>query len=84
LDEKIKSSHKSEYGFTSGKCKCCPWIGLFLTSRDLAKIMSVSVKTIERWRDEGGGPPYLKVSKQYRYPVVVLDKWVRESLITQG
>lgn len=53
----------------------------FLTTRELAAELKVSVKKLERLRIEGGGPPYVRVGKrQFRYVKVALDAWVQEQL----
>ena len=36
---------------------------------ELARRWNVSAKTLQRWRCEGAGPPYIKLSKAVRYPV---------------
>ncbi|MDO4236730.1 AlpA family transcriptional regulator [Pseudomonas sp.] len=36
---------------------------------ELAQRWNVSPKTLQRWRSEGVGPPYLKLSRAIRYPV---------------
>jgi hypothetical protein len=40
-----------------------------LNERELAGRWGVSVKTLQRWRTEGRGPRYLKLSKKVVYPV---------------
>lgn len=39
------------------------------TETELARRWSISAKTLQRWRCEGSGPPYIKLSKAVRYPV---------------
>jgi hypothetical protein len=39
------------------------------TETELALRWSISPKTLQRWRYEGIGPPYIKLSKAVRYPV---------------
>ncbi len=39
------------------------------TETELAQRWNVSAKTLQRWRYEGIGPPYIKLSKAVRYPV---------------
>jgi len=39
------------------------------TETELARRWNVSIKTLQRWRSEGVGPPYIKLSKAVRYPV---------------
>ena len=39
------------------------------TETELALRWNVSAKTLQRWRSDGVGPPYIKLSKAVRYPV---------------
>jgi hypothetical protein len=39
------------------------------TETELALRWNVSAKTLQRWRCDGVGPPYIKLSKAVRYPV---------------
>ncbi len=83
LGDKLKETVKSYYGFVPEKGKFGPFSAPFLTPALLAKSLMVSKKTLERWRIAGGGPPFIMVSKQVRYPIVELDNWVRASLINR-
>lgn len=40
-----------------------------LTEIELAKRWGISEKTLQRWRSEGRGPKYMKLSKRVLYPV---------------
>jgi hypothetical protein len=40
-----------------------------LSERELARRWGVSTKTLQRWRTEGRGPRYLKLSKRVSYPL---------------
>lgn len=40
-----------------------------LSERELARRWGVSSKTLQRWRTEGRGPRYLKLSKRVSYPL---------------
>lgn len=44
-------------------------IKLNFNERDLAERWGVSPKTLQRWRSEGRGPMYLKLSKRVIYPL---------------
>ena len=45
-----------------------------LTENELAQRWGVSPKTLQRWRSEGRGPRYLKLSKRVSYPLeAILD-----------
>ena len=39
------------------------------TETELARRWNISAKTLQRWRCEDAGPPYIKLSKAVRYPV---------------
>ena len=39
------------------------------TETELALRWNVSAATLQRWRSDGVGPPYIKLSKTIRYPV---------------
>jgi len=39
------------------------------TETELALRWNISIKTLQRWRSEERGPPYIKLSKAVRYPV---------------
>ena len=45
-----------------------------LSENELAQRWGVSPKTLQRWRSEGRGPRYLKLSKRVSYPLeAVID-----------
>jgi predicted DNA-binding transcriptional regulator AlpA len=45
-----------------------------LNENELAQRWGISTKTLQRWRSEGRGPKYLKLSKRVSYPLEsVLD-----------
>jgi predicted DNA-binding transcriptional regulator AlpA len=45
-----------------------------LNENELAQRWGVSPKTLQRWRSEGRGPRYLKLSKRVSYPLeAILD-----------
>jgi predicted DNA-binding transcriptional regulator AlpA len=49
-----------------------------LTPRDTAKHLSCSERTLERRREEGDGPPYVKIGGAVRYPLAALEEWLTE------
>jgi len=80
LGNKVKKDCNSYYGFGFKHPVPRP----FLSAHELAKALSVSEPTLERWRRQGLGPPFIKVgNKRIRYPITELDLWVRKSLINQ-
>ena len=45
-----------------------------LNENELAQRWGISPKTLQRWRSEGRGPRYLKLSKRVSYPLeAVID-----------
>ena len=53
----------------------------FLTTKELAAELKISVKKLERMRNDGSGPPFIRVGKnQIRYLKICLDAWVKEQL----
>ena len=54
------------------------------TETELARRWNVSIKTLQRWRSEERGPPYIKLSKAVRYPVDEIVTYAYEKAIRQG
>ena len=72
-----KVASHSVYGF---KAKEGAFI-TFLTPKQLAAHLQVSLKTLERMRANGSGPPFVKIiNKTIRYPIVTLDAWVKSRM----
>ena len=46
-----------------------------LSEMELANRWGVSPKTLQRWRTEGRGPKYLKLSKRVTYPLDVITEY---------
>ena len=75
LQKQNMAASQSTYGF-----KALPKNGPFLTPRALAAVLCVSIKTLERMRKNGNGPPFIQfATKQIRYPVVGVDAWIRKN-----
>lgn len=51
-----------------------------LNENELAQRWGVSPKTLQRWRSEGRGPRYLKLSKRVGYPVDAIVEFECEAL----
>jgi len=51
-----------------------------LSENELAQHWGVSPKTLQRWRTEGRGPHYLKLSKRVVYPVVEIRSFESSAL----
>jgi hypothetical protein len=50
-----------------------------LTSRKLAELLDCSERSLERRREDGDGPPYVKVGGAIRYPLSGLEKWLADN-----
>jgi predicted DNA-binding transcriptional regulator AlpA len=51
-------------------------IETLLTEQDVARITSVSVASLRRWRLLGRGPKYLKLSSAVRYKPEHVSAWI--------
>lgn len=51
-----------------------------LSEVELAQRWGVSSKTLQRWRSEGRGPHYLKLSKRVTYPLELITDYERNAL----
>ena len=51
------------------------------TSREVAALLCVSLRTLEDWRYEGKGPPYVKYPRGVRYSRAALDEWIKENTV---
>jgi len=52
-----------------------------LTEKTVAKLLSVGIRTIQKWRQTGNGPQYVCISKRcvrYRYGDVM--EWIKNGL----
>ncbi len=46
-------------------------------TRRAAELLGMSRRTLEKWRGEGSGPPFLKLGRRVLYSVADLEAWVR-------
>ena len=53
---------------------------MVFTEADLASRWGMSPKTLQRWRSEGRGPRYLKLSKRVSYPLESVIEFERGAL----
>lgn len=51
-----------------------------LSENELANRWGISPKTLQRWRTEGCGPRYMKLSKRVTYPLDVIIEFERHAL----
>ena len=55
-----------------------------LTQQQFADELQVSVRTLERWRQEGTGPAFIQVGRSPRYRRVDVDAWLEQQRRTKG
>ena len=53
---------------------------LNLNENELAERWGISPKTLQRWRSEGRGPRYLKLSKRVTYPLEEIQTFESNAL----
>ena len=51
-----------------------------LSENELANRWGMSPKTLQRWRTEGRGPHFLKLSKRVTYPLDVVIEYERSAM----
>lgn len=57
----------------------------FMAPKRLAEELGISVKTLERMRKDGSGPPYIHFGTKFiRYPIVTLETWITALLTKHG
>ena len=54
----------------------------YLDTRQAAELTGISTVTLERWRVDGGGPPYVKLGRLVKYRRVDLDAFMEARLVT--
>jgi len=62
-------------------------INNLFTTDELARKLGVAVRSIERWRQSGEGPAFVKVGRSVRYNSSDVDDWIklqtRKSTVTE-
>lgn len=55
--------------------------GRLLKPEEVAKILRMKPRSLERWRARGYGPPHVKISgRRVRYRSPDLDRWINSRL----
>ena len=61
---------------------------VFLTEVEAARYLALSRRTLQGWRQKGGGPGYTKLGESVRYRLQTLSDWAsrrtRESTSETG
>lgn len=52
-----------------------------ITPKDMAELLDISVRTLERWRKDKCGPPYLRMGGRIFYNMLDLKIWRQENMI---
>jgi excisionase family DNA binding protein len=47
-----------------------------LTPDELSKSYKISKRTLENWRRNGSGPPWIRIGRQIRYPRSGIKEWI--------
>jgi excisionase family DNA binding protein len=55
-----------------------------LTQQQLAEELKVSLRTLERWRQQGTGPAYIRVGRFPRYQRSDVNTWLDQQRRTGG
>lgn len=64
----------------TGQQRLSPGDRRVLNENELAQRWGVSPKTLQRWRSEGRGPKYLKLSKRVSYPLEAVTEFEQRAL----
>ena len=51
-----------------------------ITQSQLAEMLSVSQRTLERWRVEGFGPQFAKAGRRILYRLADVEQWLERSV----
>jgi excisionase family DNA binding protein len=51
---------------------------VWLAPKEAAYFLNVSIRTLERWRASGYGPPFHKVGRKILYLKSDLEEWITE------
>lgn len=69
------SPNRSASGLAPMPAQPAPHERRVLSETELAHRWGVSPKTLQRWRTEGRGPKYLKLSKRVTYPLDAITEY---------
>lgn len=47
-----------------------------VTERDASELLGVSMRTLQKWRLHGNGPPFVKLGHAVRYDVTDLETYI--------
>ena len=52
----------------------------FLRTKTVAAMLGVSERTVERWREAGKGPPFVRIGGSILYPETACVEYLRKTL----
>jgi excisionase family DNA binding protein len=52
----------------------------YLSERQVAEALNLSVRTLQRWRLEGRGPLFVRIGRAVRYPQSEIEKFLKSML----
>jgi hypothetical protein len=52
-------------------------LNALLTEKDVAILLKLSIKTIQRYRLYGGGPEFIKINKSVRYSPEAIEEFLK-------
>ena len=56
---------------------------LLLCEKETAKLIGFSIRTLQKWRTQGEGPPFVRVSaRAIRYRREDIDQWIVSQIRT--
>jgi excisionase family DNA binding protein len=53
-----------------------------LDQREAARLLNLSIRTMERMRLQGGGPLYVKCGRSVRYRTSDIEAWIAERIVS--
>ncbi len=56
----------------------------FLTEEEVAGWLKISQRTLQAWRQRGGGPPFIKIGRLVRYRASDMVSWLSGQARAQG
>ena len=52
-------------------------LNALLTEKEVAMLLKLSIKTIQRYRLYGGGPEFIKINKSVRYSPEAIEEFLK-------
>jgi len=74
------SANRAQSATLATSASVAPHERRVLSENELAQRWGVSPKSLQRWRSEGRGPHYLKLSKRVTYPLESVTEFERSAL----